>query len=178
MYADKKSHAKYMKKYNRERYGFLKERGLCVQCGSLAVTGKTMCPECLDKAQESSERTRSEASKEQRRKYVAEKRKRCIERGICRECLKRNATVGKYCLECYVKRHRNKGSKRAIWQSLGRCYFCGAEVEEGYKTCEKHRKIMAANISKWNRDNSNHIWRRIQAGEVKNIQHWCKSQIG
>ena len=76
-----------MSSEEREWY---KLKGICTCCRKeLAMINRTMCPECLDKTKENSERTRSTESKEQRKEYVKKKRQQCIENGICRECLKR-----------------------------------------------------------------------------------------
>ncbi len=141
-----------------------------------------MCIECLDKTKEAGEKARSELSKEQRRLYVKRKREICIAFGICRECMCKKATVGLKCIECHVKEVKRNNAKttkvkRNMRAELGLCYFCGEKALEGYKVCEKHLNVCRNNISKWERDNSSHIWRKIQSGEVKNIQHW-KNKIG
>lgn len=154
-----------------------KSKGICVNCGKeKAWNGRLMCPECLEKTKINSERTRSRESKEQRKLYLKKKRELCVTFGICRECLKREATIGKKCLECHVKEVKRNEAKRTevkknMRVELGLCYFCGQLSENGYKTCEKHHKIMANNFSKWDRNNNNHYWRQIQGGEVKVVQY-------
>lgn len=171
---------------DRKEYRELaKKVGCCTSCfKEKCWQGRTMCPKCLDKNKESSERTRSETSKEQRRRYVKRKRDLCVAYSICRECMCKKATVKLKCIECHVKelkrRDKNrKGVKRNMRAELGLCYFCGEFAINGKKTCSKHFKIQGDKFKKWhneNRDNSNHIWRKIQSGEVKNIQHY-KNQI-
>ena len=159
---------------------WLKAKGYCINCcKERAWNGRTMCPECLDKNKESSERTRSEASREQRRLYLKRKRELCIAFGVCRECLKKPARVGLKCIECHVKevqrRERNRrGVKRNMRVELGLCYFCGKKAESAHKTCKEHLQLQGDKLRKWHMDNGNnshHIWRKIQAAEVKIIQN-------
>ena len=154
-----------------------KSKGICINCGKeRAWSGRLMCPECLDKTKINSERTRTEESKEQRKKYIKRKRELCVAFGICRECLKKETKVGQKCLECYVKEVKRNEAKRTkvkknMRVELGLCYFCGQPTEDGHKTCKKHHIIMANNLSKASRDNSGHYWRKIQSGEVKVVQY-------
>lgn len=114
-----------------------------------------------------SENQRTETSKEQRRGYSKRKRELCIAFGICRECMCREATQNKYCLECFVKmRKRNNARRKDIHRaeriSYGLCYFCGKPTEEGFGTCKKHHMLQAKKISNANyQDNQNHIWRKL-----------------
>lgn len=162
----------------REDYEWFKDRNICTQCRKeISYLGKTMCIECLDKIKEMSEKYRSKDSKEQRKKYLKRKRGLCVAFGICRECLKRKATVGLKCTECHIKEVKRNNAKRIkvkrnMRVELGLCYFCGEKALEGYKVCKTHLEICRNNIGKWKRDNSNHYWRKIQSGEVKKIQHW------
>jgi hypothetical protein len=162
-----------------------KEKGLCVNClKEKALKGRTMCAECLDKHKERCEKTRSEKSKEQRRKYIKRKRDLCIAFGICRECLKREAKIGNKCLECHVKeikRNRNRTIQKTVPRSLrvevGLCYICGQKVLEGKKLCEKHYKIACKNIEK-GRNSVNlqeHYWRKLDSAYVKR-NHFYKEQ--
>lgn len=162
------------------RYDYLKFRGICVLCGKEKVwEDTTMCIECLDKHKERCEKTRSEASKEQRRKYVKRKRNLCIAFGICRECFKREVKVGLKCIECHAKEiNRNKKRRteipREIRPELKMCYFCGEPVKKGKKVCEKHYNICCKNIAKgYGKDNSNHYWRKVETASVKKYK-WEK----
>lgn len=158
-----------------------KKNKICINCfKEKAFNDKTMCPGCLDKNKERSERTRSDKSKEQRRIYIKRKRELCIAFSVCRECLKRPARVGLKCTECHVKeiqrRERNrKEVPRNMRVELGLCYFCGSVAVDGKRTCKKHLQLQGDKLRKWHltRDNSNHIWRKIQTGEIKNIRHYC-----
>lgn len=160
-----------------------KSRGICTNCyKEKAWNGRQMCAECLGKTQERSEATRSLSSKEQRKKYTKRKRDLCIAFGICRECLKRKSTIGLKCTECHVKeiKRRRKNRKdipRNMRAELGLCYFCGNKVIAGKKTCPKCYEIQSLKLKLWNskyRDNSTHIWRKIQCVEIENIKYRFK----
>lgn len=172
-----------LRSYINEYRQWLKDNGYCINCGKeKAFEDRIMCPECLDKNKECSERTRSENSKEQRRRYIKRKRDLCIAFGVCRECLKKPAKVGVKCLECHVKevQRRDKNRKyvrRDIRVELGLCYFCGDVAIDGKRTCEKHLQLQGDKLRKWHiesRNNRNHIWRKIQAGEIENLRHYYK----
>ena len=166
-----------MNKYIEEYRNWAIKNNICIRCyKEKAWNGRQMCPECLYKAQECSEKTRSESSKEQRRKYIKRKRELCIAFGVCRECLKRKATVGLKCLECHikeVKRNENRRTKvpRNIRIELKLCYFCGKPAIEGNKVCEKHYEVYSKNILKSKHDTSNHVWRKIQSSEIKYLKY-------
>ena len=159
---------------------WLKSKGICVNCCSEKVwNNTTMCIECLDKHKERCEKSRSEASRVQRRKYIKRKRELCIAFGVCRDCFKRDVKVGKMCLECYVKQVKRNNKRKNIPRekriNLGLCYFCGDKVIEGKKVCEKHYKVMCNNLSKADKDNSTHIWRKLKDAEVKKVL-WNKEK--
>lgn len=122
------------------------------------------------------EQKRTPQSREQRRRYIARKRDLCIAFGICRECMCKDAKVGNYCTECYVKNakhneRRRKGVHRAERISFGLCYFCGKPAQDGFKTCEKHHRIMADNLFGFDRTsaNKNHVWRKMDRRVFKNV---------
>jgi hypothetical protein len=161
---------------------WLKENGFCVNCCiEKTWNNTTMCIECLDKHKERCEITRSESSKMQRKLYLKRKRELCVAFGVCRECLKRDAKAGKRCVDCSIKtkkRYREKGIlPRSVRVELGLCYFCGEKAMTGWKTCEKHKKTMGDNLKSWDRDNTNHPWRKIQSAEVKKIKHFKKNYM-
>ena len=155
-----------------ELYQWYKEKGICTKCGSeKAVAGKTMCLICLN---DSNERSKSyyhnrmtNEQKERRRIRNNRRRNLCIAFGICRNCLKKDATNGQFCLECYLKnRARNEKARekrqlisRSERIANGQCYFCGKPVTTGKKTCSECLSIrqQAINIHKFN--NQNHNWR-------------------
>lgn len=169
------SNYEYIKGYKE----WAKSIGICTNCFSeKAWNGRTMCPECLDKNKERSERTRTTESREQRKRYVKRKRDLCVAFGICRECLKKPVKKGLKCIECYAKElqrneKKRKNVKRDMRVELGLCYFCGEPVVKGKKTCEKHLKLQGDKLKKWhkeNGDNSNHHWRVMQSREIENLK--------
>ena len=97
---------------------------------------------------------RSEEYKQYQREYQKKKRDEAREKGYCIVCLKRPATNGAKCLECYLRQKRYDKSKcdgrRQMWIEEGRCYFCGGEVKEGKKVCEKHYRVLFENTKKVN----------------------------
>lgn len=172
MIHDDERHAK-MRAYNKERVEFLKEKGICIDCGKeRAMFNRVRCPECLDKVKENAEATRSEASKEQRRQKQREKFKWCQANGICTNCLKRKATIGKSCTECYAKRKKKEPiKKRDLWAYTDKCMLCGGERIEGKKVCQKCYERCRKNLVRHNTDNSNHHWRKIQQAEIKQLKY-------
>lgn len=169
--------AKSLNAYVNEYRKWVIKNHICIRCyREKAWNGRQMCPECLSKAQECSERTRTKASKEQRKRYLKRKRELCIAFGVCRECLKRKATVGKKCLDCHVKQikineSRKKKVPRSIRVELNLCYFCGKPAMKEKRVCEEHYKIFAENISKAKHNTINHIWRKIKESEIRYLKY-------
>ena len=96
------------------------------------------------------------------------------------EDLKRPAKVGQKCIECHVKEinrnnNKRKNVPRNLRVELGLCYFCGEVAIPGKRTCEKHYKIVSENLKKWNRDNTNHYWRKYDRAGVE-FNHWYKEK--
>ena len=66
------------------------------------------------------------------------------ENGFCVRCGLKQATNGVYCLECYLKRKRqrkNHINQHIEWREKGLCYVCGSVCEAGHKVCIKHLEI-------------------------------------
>ena len=153
-----------------ELYEWYKSKGICTKCGTnKSKSGNTMCFDCADKSnQRSQDYYHNKMSKEQynrRLAYNKRKRELCVTFGLCRDCLKRDAVKGKFCLECYVKytkrnaKKRNDEIPRAHRVSQGRCYFCGEQVLDGKKTCPTCYSAKKANMLKNKFNNLNHTWR-------------------
>lgn len=109
---------------------------------------------------------RTEKSREQRRNYVKRKREICIAFGVCRECMAKDAVVGNYCVECFVKNKRRNELKRKDFPrserpAYGKCYFCGKPVERGFKTCKKCHENIKERVMNRKINNSGHIWRNM-----------------
>ena len=99
--------------------------------------------------------------------YNKRKRELCVAFGLCRDCLKRDAVKGKFCLECYLKAQRRNKKKREgdVIRServeYGLCYFCGKPVIEGKKTCPDCYDSRKLSILKNKHNNTQHSWRGI-----------------
>lgn len=157
--------------YNAESRLWCKENGICTQCRKAKVhKNHTMCLDCLDQVNFSSDATRSEDSKIQRRNYIRRKRELCIAFGICRECMCRDATHGLKCEKCKTKEKlkTQKNSKIELRKSLGHCYYCDTEVVEGYKVCQKcldRIRNIVKNRKKYSTEN--HYWRTLDRAGVR-----------
>ena len=102
-----------------ELYKWYKSKGICTKCGTnKSKPGNTMCFDCADKSnQRSQDYYHNKMSKEQynrRLAYNKRKRELCVAFGLCRDCLKRDATKGKYCLDCYIKYTRRNKKKSEL----------------------------------------------------------------
>lgn len=157
----------------KELYDWYKSKGICTKCGTnKAKPGATMCFDCSEKDIERSQdyyyNKMTEDQYKRRLAYNRRKRELCIAFGLCRDCLKRDAVKGKFCLECYLKAQRRRMKKRegSIARTerieYGLCYFCGKPVLEGKKTCpdcyNNRRVIMIENAIS---DNTHHVWRGV-----------------
>ncbi len=154
---------------NKELYEWYKSKGICTKCGTNTVKpGKTMCWDCADKSNQNSQvyyyTKMTEDQYKRRIAYNKRKRELCITFGLCRDCMKRDAVKGKFCLECYVKytRRNKKKSEASISRTLrveyGLCYFCGKEVKNGKKTCPDCYNNRKITMLKNKFDNINHKW--------------------
>lgn len=103
----------------------------------------------------------TEEQKERMKEYNARNKKKRYYKakaeGMCVHCLKKPATHGVLCYECWLKDnrrtkeryHRNKNLLgRAEWKAQGLCYFCGSEPMTGQKLCEKHYKMSVESLKK------------------------------
>ena len=156
----------------KDLYEWYKAKGICTKCGcNKATPGKTMCWDCADKSNQNSQsyyHTKMTEDQYKRRiAYNKRKRELCITFGLCRECLKKDAVKGKYCLECYIKYTRRNSKKREgeVSRTLSveyvLCYFCGEPVLEGKKTCHSCYTNRKAIMLKNKFNNESHRWRGI-----------------
>lgn len=161
----------FSKIYNRESREWYKANGICTMCRKAKVhKHHTMCLDCLDQVNFSSETTRSEDSKAQRREYTKRKRELCIAFGVCRECMCRDATNGLKCGKCKAKEKVKslKNSKIELRRSLNHCYYCDIEAVEGYKVCQScldRIRNVVANRKKFSTED--HHWRKLDSASVR-----------
>lgn len=148
--------------YSKSRYQWLKEHGICVQCGQGdAFPGYVRCPECIEKANIASARCRDDKDKRMKyNKHCREKSRRLYgerkNNHMCTICGKKLPEDYKYCtcILCRKKRSEKRRTGRDYGEvfreriEAGICMYCGDEVVEGYKFCEKHLKIAREGMKK------------------------------
>lgn len=158
------------KLYQKEVRGLCKARGVCIMCRKAkAKNGRTMCIDCLDSVRVTSEWSRSEDSRAQRRQYRKRKKDLCVAFGVCVNCQKRNATHGQVCEVCKSKRDAkalNK-SKRMLRHYLGTCTICGNERVDGYRVCQRCLNVRRENIKKALDKCDRTYWKSLQVSEIR-----------
>lgn len=164
-----------------DRYYWLKEHGICVNCGCVeAEPNRTMCFDCAERARSRDKKYRIK-KKNDNPNYLKERAASDRDRynrhkanGICVRCAKK-ATHGMYCYEHFI-RERRRSINRAQQQrnerhdrglipeyrsANGLCFYCGNPIEDylkktGCKACAACREKISAISSEHNR---NHPWR-------------------
>lgn len=165
----------YQRIYSHERYEWLKEHGICTNCGQEdAVTGTTLCPECAVKRLEQNAKYWRSLSAETRQKIVQKKsgQRRALREhrkslGLCVMCGERKAVDKKlYCIECLIKiRRKNKKYYDARRMKTnfkeGLCCRCNEPAVPGQKLCKKHYDIArrSAEAARRGLTNTDHPWR-------------------
>ena len=148
--------------YDKTRYQWLKDHGICVQCGQRdTFPGYIRCPECIEKVNIASAKCRDD--KEKRIKYnehAKERRKQLYKerksKHMCTNCGKKLPEDYKYCtcISCRKRRSEKRRTGRDYGEAFrerikaGVCMYCGDEVVEGYRFCEKHLKIAKESMRK------------------------------
>lgn len=129
---------------SKERYYYLKDRGLCVCCGKdYAMDGLTVCPECGFRKAETQRIRRLNQTNEQRMKGLEWRkinRDKNRAAGLCSCGKEREDKQYKLCRECrlYYRRKKREKAMPKMWMELGLCRWCGKEVVDGYKYCQEH----------------------------------------
>ena len=171
--------------YNKERYEYLKSRGICVTCGSEKAEPKRVrCLECLYKASESSIKSR-EKNIEKVRKKERERRKQKYREmradGIC-SCGKKAIKGKSYCVECKIKAKRRYQEKtkevvrREDFVYLNLCGICGSkELVENKKLCKRcyENSLKGLEIANQKRSIEKHIWRKINTVDLEKNRMRC-----
>ncbi len=134
------------KQYHKERYEWLKNKGICVCCGrDNACIGSVYCPECGEK---NAEKVREyyRTNRDERNNYNKEYNKRIrAERkakGLCVKCGRKAIDGQTLCLECRTKERkwkkakRNNDVERSMRPELGLCYICGKPLNKWDKLCD------------------------------------------
>lgn len=153
------------------------EHHICVSCGQRdAFNGRQKCPECLEKAVLCNMKYRS---LERERKYYGrrkEKREARISSGLCPIC-GRPAVKGQMCLECYVRRRRQRerektqraqrGDPRRARVENGLCWFCDSPALAGKKVCQNHYDEI---LTRFHRGGVDHPWSKDEAARLSRIK--------
>lgn len=179
---------KYARQY--ERYDWLKQHGICVNCGQdYACVGSALCPECSER--------KYEKNREYHSTHPEEHKKRCREynkriyaerraKGLCTKCGRKAIDGQTLCLECSVKRRKKKDPRwnndieRSMRPELGLCYVCGKSLNKWDKLCDDcHEKYS----EKMKKINANPTEAMLRAREEYAIRHrrfkehlFCKKQ--
>lgn len=137
------------KSYAKDRYDFLKSRGMCVACeNEKAIRGKTLCLMCKamrieynrDAYQNMTDEQKAQRKQKSRDLYAQRK-----ESGICTKCGKRKPETGKAkCTACLAKNakvHMKKARKdgvmpRFLFGDGYHCQTCGSTISGG-KLCDR-----------------------------------------
>ena len=149
-------------KYNKTLYDFYKENKICVQCGQdNAAKDRVRCPYCLYKNAESSRKTMSKETKEEKeirlkknREYKRKRRIELKEKGLCIICQKPICSWSKVlCIDCAVKNKRKNekrkhGISRNQRSSYGKCYICNKPVRECGSMCDRCYEMVCNNLPK------------------------------
>lgn len=182
------------KAYERERYAWYKEHGICVRCGQeKAKENHTVCWSCLANMNDysriyyhSKEKPRSdeqlERDKESRNRYVENRHSQ----GLCWRCgLRPPIGKGKYsqCRICADKaakqkreRERAKGSIPQILRGNGTyCFHCCKPICNGEKLCPEclERVRKHAEIARTYIDHENHPWRGLDRTDIQEAKEKC-----
>jgi NMD protein affecting ribosome stability and mRNA decay len=144
--------------YNARLYAFYKSLGICVKCGQDdAMINAVLCPTCAEKRAQHDKRRRERNLEAYRAQKAAAERIRRAKRkaaGVCMVCGRYPADTGMViCQYCRAKRKAKYLEKRTethIMRELriefGLCYTCGEPIKEGFKLCEKHWIMAAAQM--------------------------------
>lgn len=170
--------------YDITRYQWLKEHGICAQCGQRnAFPGYVRCPECIEKVSAASAKCWSDKEKRmqynrqgnKRKKQLREERKN---KHLCVRCGKPLPEKYEYltCVSCRKKRSEKRKTGTTYGEAFrarmgkGICMYCGAEVVAGYKLCERCLERVRESIKKSNQKASEK-WR----GEI--TRQWENAKL-
>lgn len=147
-YKDNQRKLDYAKTYNKEKYNFCKDNGLCVLCGSVAMTGYTLCPDCAETRNEQSKEYYYSHRQESIQKRTERRKKRTAE-GLCRCCDRPVSKANKlYCEEhrrinnAYQRERHKKAHSDSLsyaeCKAKGICVRCRKNKQTANRTvCEE-----------------------------------------
>ena len=140
-----------------EREYYISKR-VCPDCRKNSLFGEEKrCPEC--RAKDAERHAKKYDDPINRQKIIKiqtdsrrERKKRRREQGLCVECGKRKPREGiERCAICRERINKQKrenyqgATLRKSWVADGKCFFCGAECEKGYKVCKVHHQMYIDN---------------------------------
>lgn len=116
----------------KERREMQKRLHFCTNCGKQderTLAGHNYCQEC-----EANRRKPTQAQMEQKNQRVRERTQKRIAEGLCTECGKPAWNGLHCCMECSMKKRKQKEKKRRedgkfpkwLWKEMGLCTMCGS----------------------------------------------------
>lgn len=150
-----------------ERYHWLKEHRICVQCGAKdAKPNNVKCWECIEKEWNYNY---SDDKKLKNNNHVKNRYYRLKEQGLCTKCGKRDSKGKTLCVFCMAKTKKRVQEryreKYGLKSETGKCLRCNKMPLEGQKYCNEHLDKQRA-ICKYARgfvDFKNHPFRKINS---------------
>ena len=138
----------YDKRYDKERYNWLKEHHICVRCRKeKAEKGRLFCLVCqMDKREQDRNRKLTIEQKERKRKHNQRRYDVMVALGICPRCGKREHKSNSiFCGICSaiknnkeMNKRREKGiTARVLFGTEGYCSICGKPTDFGQKQCKR-----------------------------------------
>lgn len=163
-------------------YDYYKSIGRCPICKrNKSAPNHVLCLVCMSDASERNRSWYDKLTPEQRKaesKRAVENKRKLRElrkaEGLCAECGKRPPKNGRVrcaiCLHKHSKRmkqyHRKKGCKpRELFYNHDKCWICCADALPGKRVCAEHMDMCLNNLSNGQRDNTDHIWRKLKYGK-------------
>lgn len=138
----------YDKRYDKERYRWLKEHHICIRCKKeKAEKGKLYCLVCkMDKREMARKRRLNTEQRERNRIHKKRRYNLLIAFGICPQCGKREHKSNSiFCGRCSAIRNCNEMNKRrekgitarVLFGTEGYCSVCGNQTEYRQKQCKR-----------------------------------------
>lgn len=168
----------YQKRYDKEKYIWLKEHHICVWCKKeKAEDGKLYCLVCkMDRREQSKKQKLNKEQKEKKRVYAINRYNKLKNEGICVACGKRkNKENSIFCSICALKRNRRAKNTRAengvtpreLFGTEGYCSTCGKKTNKYEKLCdrcmENSRRTIRIALEKSLKNTNNYFRKQINA---------------
>lgn len=151
---------KYKNQY--ERYDWLKEHGICVNCGQEdACIRSIYCEKCGEKFYNRNRKNylaNIEEHKKRNREYSKRLYAQRKEKGLCPKCGKKAVDGKTLCLSCLVKQRKRKDPRwnnsveRSMRNDVGLCYVCGKPLQKYDKLCDDCHDRVSKRMKELNAD--------------------------